>query len=249
MRVSLSLSLFGEEKKRRRRRNESDSLGVFCCIFSVMHLLRAATNKKVSRLVSPRDEEEAADDENVDDTNDGRGFALDAGRTGVESRTTRTTTGRTTTSFASSAEKRCCFGVLPRRCRRVFSSRSFHQRKGSVRKRKKSKSSNRDDDDDDDDVKDVMFDETRKNGLGLAKQLKTIETRSEEMKAREEFVRNLARDTRARWNAKKEVDKVETPNGKIAVGVGRCGHPRESFRVCIRRVDASKEGIEKIRIV
>ena len=129
-----------------------------------MHLLRAATNK-VSRLVSPRDEEEAADDENVDDTNDGRGFALDAGRTGVESRTTRTTTGRTaTTSFASSAE-RCCFessqdDVV------AFSSRSFHQRKGSVRKRKKSKSSNRDDDDDDDDVKDVMFDETQRMSSG-----------------------------------------------------------------------------------
>ena len=28
----------------------------------------------MSRLVSPRDEEEAADDENVDDTNDGRGL-------------------------------------------------------------------------------------------------------------------------------------------------------------------------------
>ena len=110
---------------------------MFCCIFSVMHLLRAATNK-VSRLVSPRDEEEAADDENVDDTNDGRGFALDAGGTGVESRTTRTTTGRTaTTSFASSAERDAALSP-PKTMSSRFSSRSFHQRKGSVRERKKS---------------------------------------------------------------------------------------------------------------
>ena len=210
-----------------------------------MHLLRAATNK-VSRLVSPReDEEEAADDENVDDTNDGRGFALDAGGTGVESRTTRTTTGRTaTTSFASSAERDAALSP-PKTMSSRFSSRSFHQRKGSVRERKKSKSSNRDDDDDDDDVKDVMFDETAENELGLAKQLKTIETRSEEMKTREEFVRNLARDTRARWNAKKEVDKVETPNGKIAVGVGRCGHPRKVLEFVYEELMRAKEKVSR----
>ena len=65
------------------------------------------------------------------------------------------------------------------------------------------------------------------------------------MKAREEFVRNLARDTRARWNAKKEVDKVETPNGKIAVGVGRCGHPRKVLEFVYEELMRAKEKVSR----
>ena len=168
-----------------------------------MNLLRTATTKLYNKVVSPSNEEEDDEDKNKGPLDEA--LSSGAGRSGGG--------GGVASSLSSSSSF-----MMRNKFERKKSALIFNEKKpSSVAK-------------EDEDVKDVMFDERLANELMLSKLWKEVEVKANDGDAattRDAFLRLLVADARKRWDAKKIVDKVETPSGIIAVGVGRCGHPRK----------------------
>ena len=182
-----------------------------------MNLLRTATTKLYNKVVSQSNEEEDDEDKNngpLDEV-----LSSGAGRGGGGG------------GVASASSSSSSF-MMRNKFERKKSALIFNEKKPSnVAK-------------EDEDVKDVMFDETLANELMLSKLWKEVEVKANDGDAattRDAFLRLLVADARKRWDAKKIVDKVETPSGIIAVGVGRCGHPRKVLEFVFEELMRAKE--------
>ena len=196
-----------------------------------MNLLRTATSKIYNKVVSHSNgDEEENDDEENDRGNRGTNV-LDAevanewssnrasASAGVSSAGSIASTSPSSSSFRS----------------------KFERKKSALLKKKSNAVSASGCAEEDKDVKDVMFDETLDNERMLAKMMKEFEAHANDAKTRDAFVRLLMADARNSWDAKKVVDKVETPGGKIAVGVGRCGHPWKVLELVFQELMRAKE--------